>query len=195
MVPVAGEPLVDELRRPSNRVRLKAEAWDEYKKRYPQIVDRKTFISIDEWANTGSNRAANLKIALSYGLVLQEMFRHTDLIKMAAFTMGTSTLSLNDTGAVYNPYGLMFKIYHEHFGTIPVEVDGNSPQPAPKFPVGGDQPRVNAGSPTFPLDVSAAFTSDRKFLTVAVVNPTESAQTLDLDFQGVASLATRRRGN
>jgi alpha-N-arabinofuranosidase len=73
---------------------------------------------------------------------------------------------------------------HRHlFGTVPVEVDGNSP-PAPKYPVGGDQPGVNAGSPTYPVDVSAALTSDGKFLTLAVVNPTESAQKLDLTING-----------
>lgn len=186
MVPVVDEPLVDRLRRPSNRVQLKVEAWEEYRKRYPEILRRKIFVAIDEWANTNANRGTNLKIALSYGLVMQEMFRHTDLIKMSAYTMGTSTLSLNDTGAVYNTTGLMFKIYRDHFGTIPVDVTGNSPQPAPKFPVGGDQPQVNAGSPTYPLDVSAAFTSDRKVLTVAVVNPTETVQHLDLDFPGVS---------
>jgi alpha-N-arabinofuranosidase len=64
-------------------------------------------------------------------------------------------------------------------------VTGNSPQPAPKWPVGGDQPRVNAGSPTFPLDVSAALTEDRKSLTVAVVNPTESGQQMALNIEGV----------
>ena len=57
--------------------------------------------------------------------------------------------------------------------------------PAPKWPVGGDQPKVNAGSPTYPLDVVAALTADRKFLTVAVVNPTESAQELTLNVAGV----------
>jgi len=51
--------------------------------------------------------------------------------------------------------------------------------------VGGDQPAVNAGSPTYPLDVVAAFTSDRKFLTVAVVNPTQSTEQLDLKIDGV----------
>jgi alpha-N-arabinofuranosidase len=68
---------------------------------------------------------------------------------------------------------------------VTVEVAGNSPPPAPKYPVGGDQPRVNAGSPTYPIDVSAALTSDGKALTIAVVNPTESAHDLDLSIHGV----------
>jgi alpha-N-arabinofuranosidase len=69
---------------------------------------------------------------------------------------------------------------------------GNSPQPRPMWPVGGDQPRVNAGSPTYPLDVAAAFTADRKRLTVAVLNPTESAEQVSVSFKGV-ELADRGR--
>ncbi|MEJ2081703.1 MAG: hypothetical protein P8Y94_05890 [Acidobacteriota bacterium] len=57
--------------------------------------------------------------------------------------------------------------------------------PAPKYPVGGDQPQVNPGSPTYPLDVSAALTGDGSTLTIAVVNPSESTQRLDLTIQGV----------
>jgi alpha-L-arabinofuranosidase len=177
------ESLIDGIRRPSNRVREKAEAWEEYKKRFPAIEDKKIFLAIDEWANNGT--PPNLRLALSYAMVMQEMFRHTDFIKMAAFTFATSTLDYNSTDAVFNTTGLMFKLYREHYGTLPIEVTGDSPQPAPKWPVGGDQPAVNAGSPTYPLDVVAAFTSDRKFLTVAVVNPTQSTEQLDLKIDGV----------
>jgi alpha-N-arabinofuranosidase len=177
------ESLIDWARRPSNRVREKAEAWEEYKKRFPAIEDKKIFLAIDEWAESGM--PPNLRLALSYAMVMQEMFRHTDFIKMAAFTFATSTLDYNGTDAIFNTTGLIFKLYREHYGTLPIEVTGDSPQPAPKWPVGGDQPAVNAGSPTYPLDVTAAFTADHKFLTVAVVNPTTSAQQLELNFQGV----------
>jgi alpha-N-arabinofuranosidase len=51
---------------------------------------------------------------------------------------------------------------------------------------------VNAGSPTYPVDVSAALTSDGKFLTLAVVNPTGSAQELDLTIKGVELRGTGR---
>jgi len=68
---------------------------------------------------------------------------------------------------------------------VPVEVSGTSPVPGPKYPVGGDQPRINAGSPTYPVDVSAALTEDGKALTIAVINPTESVQELALDVKGI----------
>jgi alpha-N-arabinofuranosidase len=112
---------------------------------------------------------------------------------MAAFTFATSLLSASRTAAVLDPAGLLFKLYRDHFGTIPVSVTGNAPQSAPKYPPGGEEPKVNAGSPTYPLDVAAAWTDDRTALTVAVINPTESEQTLDLSFQGVRLAGTGTR--
>jgi alpha-L-arabinofuranosidase len=176
------ESLTEWARRPANRVREKAEAWEVYKKRFPAIEDKKIFVALDEWAESGM--PPNMKLATSYAMVMQEMFRHTDFIKMAAFTFATSALDYNATDATFNTTGLMFRLYRKHYGTLPIEVTGNSPQPAPKWPVGGDQPAVNAGSPTFPLDVAAAFSDDRKFLTVGVINPTTSTQELNLDLHG-----------
>jgi alpha-N-arabinofuranosidase len=75
-------------------------------------------------------------------------------------------------------------MYREHFGTIPVEVSGDSPQPKPVYPAGGDQPAVNPGSDTYPLDVSAALSEDRKTLTFAVLNPSDSEQHTKLSIKG-----------
>jgi alpha-N-arabinofuranosidase len=94
-------------------------------------------------------------------------------------------MSSNRTEAILNPTGMLFKMYRDHFGTIPVEVSGDSPQPKPIFPVGGDQPAVNPGSDTYPLDVSAALSEDRKTLTIAVLNPSDSAQSMKLAINGV----------
>jgi len=69
-----------------------------------------------------------------------------------------------------------------------VAVSGNSPQPKPTDPPGGEQPVVNAGSDTFPLDVVAAWTADRRPLTVAVLNPTDVEQSIKLNIKG-ANLA------
>jgi alpha-N-arabinofuranosidase len=104
---------------------------------------------------------------------------------MGAFTFATAMMSENRTEAVLNPTGLLFKMYRDHFGVIPVEVSGNSPQPKPIFPVGGDQPAVNPGSDTYPLDVSAALSEDRKTLTFAVLNPSDAKQSMKLAINGV----------
>ena len=112
------------------------------------------------------------------------MFRHSDLYQLGAFTFATAMISEDRTDAILNPTGLLFKMYREHFGPIPVEVSGDSPQPKPIYPP-GDQPAVNPGSDTFPLDVSAALSDDRMTLTFAVLNPSDSEQRLNLSIRGV----------
>jgi alpha-N-arabinofuranosidase len=181
-VPV-DETLLEWARHPSNRVHKKGEEWQEYEDRFPAMIDKKIFLSIDEYSYSGAPQT--LKTALAYGMVFNEMLRQTDFLKMAAYTMGVSRLDYNSTAAVFNTTGLLFKIYRDHFGTLPVAVSGNSPQPAPKYPPYGDQPKTSAGSPTYPLDMVAALTEDHKFLTIAVVNATESEQKFDLNVTGV----------
>jgi len=62
------------------------------------------------------------------------------------------------------------KLYRNHFGTVPVSVTGDA----------------------YPLDVAAAWTSDRGTLTVAIVNPTEQKYELPVDLKG-ARLTGRGR--
>src|SRR6185503_618754 len=128
------------------------------------------------------NRAPDVKMALAYGMILNEMLRHTDFLRMSAHTMGVSTLDYTPTAAVLNTTGLVYKLYGDSFvpGSIPVALTGNSPQPAPEYSVGGDQPETNSGSPTYPLDMFASLTPDHKYLTLAVVNATEKEQSFDL---------------
>jgi alpha-N-arabinofuranosidase len=176
------------VRIPANIVSLKAEEWRGYQHRFPAMVDKNIFLSIDEYAYFGGGfgRSVNLKQALAYGMTFNEMLRHTDFLTMGAHTMGTSTIDFNRTAATFSTLGLLFKMYGDHFvGSIPVALSGNSPQPSPKYPAGGDQPKTTSGSPTYPLDMVAALTPDRKFLTLAVVNATESEQKFDLNVAGV----------
>ncbi|MGA2571982.1 MAG: alpha-N-arabinofuranosidase [Terracidiphilus sp.] len=182
------QTLLEWARYPANTVHGQAEEWQGYEQRFPAIADKKIFLSIDEYAYFGGGfgRSTTFKQALAYGMIFDEMLRHTDSLTMAAHTMGTSTLDFNRTSATLNPLGLVFKMYGDQFvGSIPVALTGNSPQPAPKYPPGGDQPKTSSGSPTYPLDMFAALTPDRKFLLLAVVNATESEQKFDLNVSGV----------
>jgi alpha-N-arabinofuranosidase len=174
------EPIADWMRRPANHIRIKYEEYKEYEKLFPQLVTHPKPLNIDEWAYSGSSHP----VYPSYAWVFHEMFRHSDIMQMAAYTFATSLLSRNATNASLNANGLVFKIYRDHFGTIPVEVSGNSPQPKPTDPPGGEQPVVNAGSDTFPLDVAAAWTEDHRALTVAVLNPTDVEQSVKLNIAG-----------
>lgn len=174
------EPVTDWMRRAANHIRIKVEAYREHEKLLPRLAAEPKPMAISEWAYTGGRYPVQPALAW----VFHEMFRRTDLIHMANYTFATSLLGRDGANVSLNANGLVFKIYRDHFGSIPVEVSGNSPQPKPTDPPGGEQPVVNAGSDTFPLDVVAAWTADRKALTVAVINPTESQQTLSLQIRG-----------
>jgi alpha-N-arabinofuranosidase len=171
-------------RAPAVQVRAKYEHYQEYLKRIPGLRAKPVPVAIDEWAYFGGG-PNSYKVVPAYAWAFHEMFRHSDVFQLGAFTFATAMVSQTRTEAVLNPTGMLFKMYRDHFGTIPVAVSGDSPQPKPIFPVGGDQPAVNPGSDTYPLDVSAALSEDRRTLTFAVLNPSDSKQSMKLAVNGV----------
>jgi alpha-N-arabinofuranosidase len=183
-VNIGPQPLVEWERAPATQVRVKYEHYQQYLKLIPGLKAKPVPIAIDEWAYMGGG-PNSYKVVPAYAWAFHEMFRHSDLYQLGAFTFATAMISENRTDAVLNPTGLLFKMYREHFGTIPVQVSGDSPQPKPIYPAGGDQPAVNPGSDTYPLDVSAALSDDRRTLTFAVLNPSDSEQQLQLAINGV----------
>jgi alpha-N-arabinofuranosidase len=187
----ADDELLEFARSPSNHVRMEAEEWHIYEQRFPAIKKDKIFLAIDEYAYMA--RQATLKSSLAYSMVLNEMLRHTDFLKMGAFTTGASTMDITPTGAVLNATGEVFKLYGEHFGegTIPLAVEGNSPQPAPTYPVGFSHPQVRAGSATYPLDIIAGLSPDGRSLRIAVVNATYEPKRFEVK---LANLTTARAG-
>ncbi len=181
------QTLLQFARYPADLVHGQAEEWQGYQQRFPAMAGKNIFLSIDEYAYFGGGfgRPVALKQSLAYGMIFNEMLRHTDFLTMTAHTMGTSTIDFNRTAATLNVLGLTFKLYADQFvGAIPVALSGNSPQPAPRFPPGGDQPKTSSGSPTYPLDMVAALSADKKFLILSVVNATESEQKFDLNVSG-----------
>jgi alpha-N-arabinofuranosidase len=149
------ETTLEWVRRPSDRVHLKGEELQEYEKGYPEMKTKNIFMSNDEYAYTGGQ--TDLKLALAYAMVFNEMLPESDFLRMTAFTMGVSTLDYNQTAATLNTNGLLFKLYGERLGagSIPVALTGNSPQPAPTQRIVGELPRTSTGSPTYPLDMVA----------------------------------------
>jgi alpha-N-arabinofuranosidase len=184
--------LLEYVRSPANHVRAKALQWDLYRERFPWIDRDRIFLWIDEYAYTGG--PANLKQALAYGMVLQEMLRHTDFITAGAFTTGVSTMDITPNAAVLNTTGLVFKLYGEHFGagTIPLDVRGNAPVPEAQFDMGAEHPLTRAGSDTYPLDVVAGLSADGRTLRIAVVNATFEQQKLALDLEHLGLAGTGR---
>ena len=181
------QTLVEWAQAPAQRVATMADCWDEYKKRFPVLNEGKVKVFFDEWAY---HFQQDYNGCLAIARTLHEFFRHSDFVDMAAYTMGMSWLNYDRTQSVISASGRVFQLYNRHFGKIPVAVTGNAPVPSPKYPIGGDQPKVNTGSATSPLDVSAALSAERNALIVAVVNATETEQTLELDLSNFRSAGT-----
>jgi alpha-L-arabinofuranosidase len=170
---------------PADTVQGEAGEFHLYQKLFPQMIDKNIFMSMDEYAYFGGGfgRGTDLKLALAYGMTLNEMLRHTDFLKMAAFTSGVGLMDYNRTQAVLNTTGLVYKMFSTSFpGAIPVALSGNAPQP-----------KGSSGSPTYPLDMVAALSEDHKTLILSVVNATGSQQGFGLTigkapFSGPATL-------
>jgi alpha-N-arabinofuranosidase len=185
------EPLVARARKLSNAVRAVIEAWGEYQRRFPNLDMNRYPIALDEWVSewTGERgqraHGYSMFAPLACAQAMQEMFRHSNMFIISSYTAAPQLLATNKTDATVHPIGLMFELYRRHFGTIPVEVTGNSPQPDVKGTVWVDKANKSSGSDTYPLDAAAALTPDNKALTVAIVNPTESEQQIDVAIKGV----------
>ncbi len=192
----ANDALSDKVRRLSNRVEFKFEAWDEYVKRMPYLKDKNIKFAFDEWSpRNRSVVPGNPPIPgnpmlnpMTNALVYHEFFRHSDKVGLAIATGGMGLMAMDTYGDPigFRMEGLVMKVLHDHFaGALPVAVNGNSPQHAIKGVAGVDTSARPSGSPTYPLDVFAALSADRKKLAISVVNPTETAQDCELNLVGV----------
>ena len=189
------EPLALKVRRLANRVQFKFEAWDEYLKRMPSLKDRDIKFAFDEWSprnrslGTGPPPASHPMLnPLTNALVYHEFFRHSDMVGLAVATGGMGTVAVDTSGDAIGlrMEGQVMKVLHDHFaGALPVAVTGNSPQLPAKGVVAIDNSARPSGSPTYPLDVFAALSADRKTLSISVINPTETAQECVLNLAGV----------
>ncbi len=189
------DQLVDKVRRLSNRVQFKFEAWDEYVKRMPYLKDKDIKFAFDEWSPRNRSVAPGnaptplhpMLNPMTNALVYHEFFRHSDKVGLGIATGGMGLMSMDSYGdpTGFRMEGLVMKVLHDHFaGALPVAVNGNSPQRAIKGTVGIDTSARPSGSPTYPLDVFAALSADRKKLSISIVNPTETEQNCDLNLAG-----------
>ena len=178
------DPLPIQARRLSNRAGEAFEAWEKYLEKMPNLKQKGIKLIFDEWGCRhrrigGSYQPPGMLTPLSYALFLNEVFRHSDMVEASCATGSLGTVLVENTGEVsgYSAEGLVLKIMGTHFANaLPVKVDGNSPQHAvPGTPL-VDIPTVPIGSPTYPLDVLAALSHDRKKLLISVVNPMEADQ-------------------
>jgi alpha-N-arabinofuranosidase len=198
----SGEPMELKVRRLSNRVQFKFEAWDEYQKRFPHLKRRHIKFAFDEWSPR--NRAVGggtppvnhpMLNPLTNALVYHEFFRHSDMVGLAVATGGMGGVATDAYGDAIGLRleGQVMKLLHDHFaGALPVAVDGDSPQRPTRGVVAIDTSARPSGSPTYPLDVFAALSADRQTMAVSVVNPTEAPQECTLALKGVQASGPAR---
>ena len=164
--------LLEHIRQIPDAVGKKVAAHREYRKQLESLKGKDIRIALDEWNYWYGDHIFGelgtryfLKDALGIAAGLNEMIRNSDLIFMANYAQTVNVIGAvktNKTAAELETTGLVLELYGNHFGSLPVEITGD----------------------TNPLDITAAWTQDRKALTIAVVNPTENKYALSADFKG-----------
>jgi len=175
-----GKGLLSHVSQIPREVRQIAEAHRNYRKTIPALKDKDIRIALDEWNYWyGPDLYGEigvryfLKDALGVASGLHEYFRQADIIFMANYAQTVNVIGAiktSKTAAEFDTTGLALKLYRAFFGETPLKVSG-----APE-----------------PLDVAAAWKEGKKKLTLAVVNPTHSEQTLSLSFKGMSIPRTGR---
>lgn len=154
------------------QIRKVAEAHRDYRRRLPALAGKDIRIALDEWNYWyGPNDFGELGVryfvqdGLGMAAGLHEFFRNSDIYFMANYAQTVNVIGAIKTtpvSAEMETTGLVLKLYRQRFGVTPVEVTG-----------------VAA-----PLDVAAAWTADKSALTVAVVNPSGQAASIELALKG-----------
>jgi alpha-L-arabinofuranosidase len=191
------DPLEFRARRLANRIGEAFEAWDRYVEKMPSLKGKNIKFIFDEWGNRlrsasgngagGFMQQSGMLMPLSYALCLHEMFRHSDMIAASCATGGLRVLTDHTgEGVGFTAEGVVMKLLQTNFiNALPVAVDGDSPQqlvPGTPFVDRGTKP---TGSSTYPLDVLAAFSNDRKKFLISVVNPTDEGHSLAVKINGI----------
>ena len=147
------------------------------------MLDKKIFLSIDEYAYFGGGRmmGPNLKVALAYAMLFDEMIRHTDFLTMTAHTMGVSTLDITPTSSVLNSTGLVFGMYGDHFvGPFRLRLRAIRRNRRRRQPALRRRAEENLRQPDLSARHVRGAHPDHKYLNLAVVNATDSEQKFDL---------------
>ena len=154
-----------------NAVRAKADAHRNYRRQLDSLQGKDVRIALDEWnywygphvfGELGTRYF--LKDALGIAAGLNEMARHSEMFFMANYAQTVNVIGCiktTKTAAAMETTGLALALYRKHFGVLPVATEC---------------------SPL--VDAMAAWTADRKTLTVAVVNPSTEPSRIALEVKG-----------
>ncbi len=105
-----------------------------------------------------------MKDALGCAAALNEFARNSDIFYMANYAQTVNVIGAiktSKTSAAFETTGLVLKLYRHHLGTIPCKTESTSS-----------------------IDALAAWSADRKTLTIAVVNASTKPADIPLDLTG-----------
>jgi alpha-L-arabinofuranosidase len=168
------------VRQVPDAIRKKAVLHRQYRQQIDSLKGKDIRIAMDEWnywygpdlyGQIGTRYF--LKDALGIAAGLNEYSRQSDIVFMANYAQTVNVIGCiktTKTEAAFDTTGQVLVLYRQHFGTLPVAAQADAP-----------------------LDVAAAFTTDRKTLTIAVVNPTPEKLELPLKVAGAALADGGRR--
>ena len=166
------ESVIEHAGQIAESVRNIANAHREYRKTIDALEGKDIRIALDEWnywygphvyGELGTRYF--MKDALGIAAGLHEMARNSELYFMANYAQTVNVIGAiktTKTAAAFATTGLVLKLYREHFGKIPVAVGGQ----------------------LHDLDVAAAWTEDRKAITIGIVNPNEATYNVSLYLGG-----------
>lgn len=164
--------LIEHVRQIPNAVKRIADAHRRYRQTIPALKGKDIRISLDEWnywygphvfGELGTRYFVKDGLGVAAGL--HEYFRNSDIMFMANYAQTVNVIGCiktTKTAAAFETTGLALMLYRNHYGTIPVKVTASQG----------------------PLDMVAAWTEDRKALTVGVVNPTWDEYKIEMLLQG-----------
>ena len=188
------DPLQFRTRRLANRIGGAFECWDKYVEAMPSLKNKDIKFIFDEWGNRLRGATTQMRMAstgmlvpLSYALCFHEMFRHSDMIQASCATGGLRQLTdISGNGIGLAAEGVVMKLMQtKYLNALPIAVDGDSPQQLVQGTAWVDRGTKPTGSPTFPLDILAAYSADKKKFMISVVNPTEEAHSFTHKLSGV----------
>ncbi len=164
-----GGGLMTHIRQIPDAIRERAEIHRKYRKEIPALEGKDIRICLDEWNYWyGPHIYGELGVryymrdALGVAAGINEFSKQSDIIFMANYAQTVNVIGAiktNTTQSVMAATGQALKMYRKYFGTIPVEISGE----------------------TRPLDIAATLSSDRKFLTISLVNLSWEKQEIKLD--------------
>lgn len=154
-----------------NEIKRKAEFHRRARETIPELKDKNIRVAMTEWnywygphvfGELGTRYF--LKDALGIAAGLHEFARQGDIIESAFYAQTVNVIGCIKTtkrSAAFETTGLVLKLYRSHFGQLPVTTET-----------------------TGLIDAQAAWSEDRKKLTLSVINPTESAVDIPIEISG-----------